>query len=632
PRRRAAAPGAAAPRAAAPGAAAPGPLQPPLEQPPLVQPLLDLSSRPWPLEQPPLDPTPPPLDPVLPPPCAAHCRPLLPVAAFPPPPPLPPLLRLPAAHTAVERRVWGWRPSDAAAPVARGSVAPAALLSRGASYSCSPEVRLRDHFLALDPTTLTVDLLEQHLLVAETDIFSVGAARGTPRTPFFEGCSPSPLAPSYASAAAVDILGATDVGATSAVSGKHCSSKGKGGKGGGSGSGVGGGGGSEGDGGSGGGGSGGSGGGSGGFGGGSGGGGGGGGCGTSGSGGSRGGSVQRGGFGGGRGSSSSSSVGARPLRPSRFVSGLLSVGRLGLLRSGVDILALDDDAILAAMYDLSVSAECDYYRCEPPDPGLEAAALGAIESALPGTAPAAALHTFTLDSGASRCFFRNNTTLTPLFAPLPVKLADPSGGPVLARSSTVLPCSSWTQISLELSISGLLDAPGRQFYHPTSRGVLPSQDVTFDKSVPFCCLFPYRSAPLPPPPLFLAPGPPPLDPLPLQGPAPSGVSQVDPVLGTIPVEVAIDSGDARGAVSGGAAPGGAELRGAETGGAEPGGAKPEGAELGCVESEGAESGGAEPAGAEPAGADPGGAEPASAEPGGTEPEGVEPGGAESEGA
>ncbi|CAI7889228.1 unnamed protein product [Closterium sp. NIES-54] len=39
----------------------------------------------------------------------------------------------------------GWSPSDAAAPVARGSVAPAARLSHGASYSCSPEVRLRKY-------------------------------------------------------------------------------------------------------------------------------------------------------------------------------------------------------------------------------------------------------------------------------------------------------------------------------------------------------------------------------------------------------------------------------------------------------------------------------------------------------
>ncbi|CAI7842814.1 unnamed protein product, partial [Closterium sp. NIES-54] len=70
-----------------------------------------------------------------------------------------------------------------------------------------------------------------------------------------------------------------------------------------------------------------------------------------------------------------------------------------------------------------------------------AAALGASESGtLPGTAPVEALHTFTLDSGASRCFFCDITTLTPLPAPVPVRLADPSGGPVVARSSTILPC------------------------------------------------------------------------------------------------------------------------------------------------------------------------------------------------
>ncbi|CAI7754093.1 unnamed protein product, partial [Closterium sp. NIES-53] len=42
------------------------------------------------------------------------------------------------------------------------------------------------------------------------------------------------------------------------------------------------------------------------------------------------------------------------------------------------------------------------------------------------------------------------------------------------------------------------DAPGWQFYHPTSRRVLSSQDVTFDESVPYYHLFPYRTAPLPP--------------------------------------------------------------------------------------------------------------------------------------
>ncbi|CAI7802253.1 unnamed protein product [Closterium sp. NIES-53] len=132
----------------------------------------------------------------------------------------------------------------------------------------------------------------------------------------------------------------------------------------------------------------------------------------------------------------------------------------------------------------------------------------------------------------------------------------------------------------------------RVFYHPTSRRVLPSQAVTFDESVPFYRLFPYRTAPLPPSPLFLAPGPPPVGPLPPQGPAPSGVSQVDPLPGTVHVEVDVDSGAARGAASGGAASGGAEPASVE-----PGGADPEGAEPGGAESEGAESGDAEPRGA-----------------------------------
>ncbi|CAI7860610.1 unnamed protein product, partial [Closterium sp. NIES-54] len=110
-----------------------------------------------------------------------------------------------------------------------------------------------------------------------------------------------------------------------------------------------------------------------------------------------------------------------------------------LLRSGV---AIFDQTI---MLSLLLCMPCLLMlrvtiTCVPPDPGIEAIALGASESALPGTAPAKALHTITLDSGASRCFFRDSTTLTPLFAPVPVELADPSGGPVLATSFTVLPC------------------------------------------------------------------------------------------------------------------------------------------------------------------------------------------------
>ncbi|CAI7844961.1 unnamed protein product, partial [Closterium sp. NIES-54] len=157
------------------------------------------------------------------------------------------------------------------------------------------------------------------------------------------------------------------------------------------------------------------------------------------------------------------------------------------------------------------------------------------------------------------------------------------------------------------------DAPGWKLYHPSSRRVLPSQDVMFDESVPFYRLFPYRSAPSPPPPLFLAPGPPPVDPLPPQGPSPSGVSQVDPLPGTTPVQKAVVSGAAPGAASGGAELGGvgsegAGSRNAEPEGVEPGGAESEGAEPEGAESKGAESGGAEPRGAAssggPAGASP----------------------------
>ncbi|CAI7881305.1 unnamed protein product [Closterium sp. NIES-54] len=112
------------------------------------------------------------------------------------------------------------------------------------------------------------------------------------------------------------------------------------------------------------------------------------------------------------------------------------------------------------------------------------------------------------------------------------------------------------------------DAPGCQFYQPTSRRVLPSQDVTFDESVPFYRLFPYRSAPSPPPPLFLAPSPPPIDPLPPQGAASGGVE---------PAGAGSEGARYGGAETEGAEPGGADLEGAESGGAEPRGAASSGA-------------------------------------------------------
>ncbi|CAI7757933.1 unnamed protein product [Closterium sp. NIES-54] len=258
---------------------------------------------------------------------------------------------------------------------------------------------------------------------------AVGAARGTPRSPFFEGCFPYPLAPSYASAAAADVPVAEDVGAASA-SAKRRSSKGKGGWGGGGGSGGGGGGGSGvtvgGSGGSGGGGGGSS--GSGGS--------GGGGTGSSGTG-SSGTGAQRVGSGGGQ--HQRQQCRSETLSPQHLREWFMCGASGG--SCPIAIFDLDFDAILSAMYALSVSAEGDCYRCVPPDPGIAVAVLGASESGtLPGTPPTKALHTFTLDSGASSCFFHDSTTLTPLPAPVPVRLGDPSGGPVVARSSTVLSC------------------------------------------------------------------------------------------------------------------------------------------------------------------------------------------------
>ncbi|CAI7877882.1 unnamed protein product, partial [Closterium sp. NIES-54] len=77
------------------------------------------------------------------------------------------------------------------------------------------------------------------------------------------------------------------------------------------------------------------------------------------------------------------------------------------------------------MYALADITEGDSYLLVPPDPGTVAAALGA--------SAAAAL-------GASASATPDSTTLTPLRRPVAVSLADPSGGPVLAHSSTVLPC------------------------------------------------------------------------------------------------------------------------------------------------------------------------------------------------
>ncbi|CAI7916729.1 unnamed protein product [Closterium sp. NIES-53] len=266
---------------------------------------------------------------------------------------------------------------------------------------------VRDHFLTLDPTSLTIDLLEQHLLAAETSAVAVGAARGTLRSPFFEGTSELlrlvrsattararvagvveeaavvvEVAVGVAVGAAVEEAQAVEVvaavGPVAEVQALVAAVEAM------------------------------------------------------------------------EGVAAVEAVRPVVVGLDLSVEALVAVGassssvgaRLAsAASSGVAIFDLDFDVIIFAMYALSFSAEGDCYWCVPPDPGIAAAALGASASGTPpGTASAEALHTFTLDSGNSRCFFRDSTTLTPLPAPVLVRLADPSRGPVVASSSTVLPC------------------------------------------------------------------------------------------------------------------------------------------------------------------------------------------------
>ncbi|CAI7914481.1 unnamed protein product [Closterium sp. NIES-54] len=327
-----------------------------------------------------------------------------------------------------------------------------------------------------------------------------------------------------------------------------------------------------------------------------------------------------------------------------------------LLRSGVAIFDLDFDAILAATYALSVSAEGYCYLSVPPDPGIEAAALGSTES---GSTPLLVLPPLTPDS----------------------PVAPPPWSPLLATPSwhALPPPCLWSSQTLYMDMWGSARVSGQgreRYFLPVvddytrctmvfplrSKGEVPNVLIPwihavrlqlrerFREDLPVLRLHSDRggefssdllrdfchgegilqSFTLPASrhqngiaerriglvmevtrtSMIHAAAPHFLWPFAVQyaahqlnlwprGPAPSGVSQVDPLPGTVPVEVAVSSGAARGVASRGAASGSAEPKGAESegagsGGAERGGAERGGAEPGGVGFEGAESGSAEP--------------------------------------
>ncbi|CAI7872151.1 unnamed protein product [Closterium sp. NIES-54] len=82
--------------------------------------------------------------------------------------------------------------------------------------------------LAAFPQSLTSLRTSALVTLATALRFLLRASRGDPRTPIFEGCTPSPLLPSVASAATADLGGFESVGAASAPSGGRRTGRSKG--------------------------------------------------------------------------------------------------------------------------------------------------------------------------------------------------------------------------------------------------------------------------------------------------------------------------------------------------------------------------------------------------------------------
>ncbi|CAI7907643.1 unnamed protein product [Closterium sp. NIES-54] len=476
---------------------------------------------------------------------------------------------------------------------------------------------IHDQFLALDPTELKLASFESRLLKAETSAYTIAASRGTPRPSFFDGCCPSLLAPSDASAAVVDFLGAEEAGAASAPSGRRNKSgrqKGKGGR-------VGGGGGGGGDGGGGGGGDGGGGGG--------------------GSGGEGGGGGGHGGGGGGTGGGGGGSGGFYlPSFSTNLVSqAVLQDELVTTTTPGGELVAICSCARSGICIVLVSVAHAPVSPLAPPSwsPLPAASALHALSSScmwpseVPAPAPSVACAAVrSLYRGAAACC--SSLLLVPSDH---CSSVDPAHGRQGRRRVVLI---HWIRTVRYVFLGFPTDASGWPFCHQATRRVLSSQDVTFDKSVFFNHLSPHASSHVPLPPLFLAPGYPLVDPHPPSHPAPLDVSQVAPAPSVEPLEVSPGPAEGGDPAVGDSA---ASRRSPQL--EIPPGFPPQpslpplqpvlvdsGAagvgDTGGVDSEGDDAGGAGSWGAEPGGVDSGGAKP-----GGVEPEGAEPGGADSGG-
>ncbi|CAI7880295.1 unnamed protein product [Closterium sp. NIES-54] len=133
-----------------------------------------------------------------------------------------------------------------------------------------------------------------------------------------------------------------------------------------------------------------------------------------------------------------SSFASGELFPQRCVTSSIEAAALGASESATTLGASESTTALGASESAAALGASE--SAATPNASESAVALGARVSPTTGPSSAEALHTFTLDSSTSRCFFHGCIALTPLVVAVPVSLADPTGGQVVAQASTVLPC------------------------------------------------------------------------------------------------------------------------------------------------------------------------------------------------
>ncbi|CAI7866131.1 unnamed protein product [Closterium sp. NIES-53] len=134
-----------------------------------------------------------------------------------------------------------------------------------------------------------------------------------------------------------------------------------------------------------------------------------------------------------------------------------------------------------------------YYSCLSSFGAVEVASAFPASVACTGSTTGVASLSLMLDSGASSCFFRDCTDLTPLRTPVSIALADSTAGQMVARSTTTLPCPA--------APSGFLTCYYTPSFSRNLVGVSHLHDLGVVTTFPLCAAphsssFPPSTAPL----------------------------------------------------------------------------------------------------------------------------------------